>query len=197
MDIYGLDGRPLRQLWKAGAQAYRRVVAEDLRILAYSMGGTQISVSHNSVIHMIEAQARYLGKLITAVIEARSQGRTLALRIRPDVLQAYNEQLQSLLSKTSWADARCSSWYKTEDGRNVHSWPKNVGQYQAELAQVHWGDFIVEGSASTSVQKRADWGNDRIRWFWMGLAAVGLMVVTMTMGVRNERAEGVSTASGV
>lgn len=30
MDIYGLDGRPLRELWKAGAQAYRGVVAEDL-----------------------------------------------------------------------------------------------------------------------------------------------------------------------
>ncbi|OJJ97449.1 hypothetical protein ASPACDRAFT_45539 [Aspergillus aculeatus ATCC 16872] len=30
MDIYGLDGRPLRGLWKAGPQAYRGLVAEDL-----------------------------------------------------------------------------------------------------------------------------------------------------------------------
>ncbi|PYH85836.1 hypothetical protein BO82DRAFT_350625 [Aspergillus uvarum CBS 121591] len=99
--------------------------------------------------------------------------------------------------RTGILDARCSSWYKTEDGRNVDHWPKNVGQYQAELTQVHWGDFIVEGSATTSVQERADGGNDRIRWLWMGLAAVRLMVVTMIMGVRNERAEGVSSAGGV
>ncbi|RAH66736.1 flavin-containing monooxygenase [Aspergillus aculeatinus CBS 121060] len=184
MDIYGLDDRPLRDLWKAGARAYREVVAEDLPNFGL-LYGPNTNLGHNSVIHMIEAQSRYLGKLITAAVEARLHGQTLALRIRPDVLRAYNEQLQNLLSETSWADARCSSWYKTEDGRNVHNWPKNVGQYQAELAQIQWDDFIVEGSAATSVRKLADRASDRVRWCWMSLVAIGVTLATIIMGVRS------------
>lgn len=95
---------------------------------------------------MIEAQSRYLNTMVGEVIRARQQGLTLALKPKPNVLEEYNDRIQKLLRESSFADPNCNSWYKQDDGNITNNWSGTVIDYQQNLSQVQWEDYIAEGS---------------------------------------------------
>ncbi|KAL3464966.1 hypothetical protein BJX64DRAFT_275383 [Aspergillus heterothallicus] len=153
IQIYGLNGRTLSDIWKSGASAYHGVTVEDLPNFGMFYG-PNTNLGHNSIILMIEAQSRYLNALVGEVLRARAKGRSLAIRPDPDVLRRYNSELQEVLAKSSFADSKCSSWYKTEEGKITNNWSGTVVDYQRNLSQVRWSDYVVEGSAKHVVQPR-------------------------------------------
>lgn len=71
---------------------------------------------------MIEAQSRYINALIGAALEAKRKGKALALKPKPEVVKAYNEKVQEILNNSSFADPKCNSWYKNEEGRITNNW---------------------------------------------------------------------------
>lgn len=95
---------------------------------------------------MIEAQSRYLNAMVGEVIRARQQGLTLAFKPKPNVLEEYNDRIQKLLRESSFADPNCNSWYKQDDGNITNNWSGTVIDYQQNLSQVQWEDYIAEGS---------------------------------------------------
>lgn len=97
---------------------------------------------------MIEAQSRYLNALVREVIRSRQQGETLALMPTPEALKEYNDRLQALLRNSSFADPKCNSWYKRDDGVITNNWSGTVIEYQKKLSQVQWEDYIATGSGS-------------------------------------------------
>lgn len=110
---------------------------------------------HNSIILMIEAQSRYLNAMVSAVIHARQQGKTLSLKPTEAVMKEYNDRIQTLLSNSSFADPNCNSWYKTDDGIITNNWSGTVLDYQEELSKMNWEDYIAEGSGNDLVKKRS------------------------------------------
>ncbi len=112
---------------------------------------------------MIESQSRYLNALVGKVLQARKQGKTL--NIKPDIkaLQKYNRELQDALARSSFADPNCSSWYKTEEGKITNNWSGTVVDYQRRLSQVHWEDYIIEGTAKDAVKPRETTHVGRVR----------------------------------
>lgn len=138
---------------------------------------------HNSIILMIEAQSRYLNSLVGEVLHARCNGQTLALTPHRDRVREHNEQIQEALKKSSFADPNCRSWYKTEDGRITNNWPGTVIQYQNELSTVRWDDYIAEGTAKQSIQKKKPTKLGRVREELLvsnsslALGAVGFLTV--------------------
>lgn len=103
---------------------------------------------------MIEAQSRYLNTLFGEVMQARQQGMTLSLKPEPGVLKDYNDRIQAILRRTSFADPNCNSWYKRDDGVITNNWSGTVIDYHHELSKVQWQDYIAEGTGRDSVMNK-------------------------------------------
>ena len=66
----------------------------------------------------------------------------------------YNEDIQQQLQKSSFADALCTSWWKTDDGTIPNNWPGSAVDYQISMAEVPWTDYIAIGSGSELVKDK-------------------------------------------
>ncbi|KAE8154657.1 hypothetical protein BDV25DRAFT_135577 [Aspergillus avenaceus] len=106
--VYGKHGRPLSEIWKDGAAAYRGVTVEDLPNFGM-LYGPNTNLGHNSIILMIEAQSRYLSTLVGEVVQAKIRGDSLVFQLRPEAMTAYNDRIQSQLERTSFSDPNCYS----------------------------------------------------------------------------------------
>ncbi|KAB8239110.1 flavin-containing monooxygenase [Aspergillus alliaceus] len=171
IQVYGRNGRPVSDVWKEGATAYYGVTVEDLPNFGMLYGpNTNLEkildsscAGHNSIILMIEAQSRYLSTLIGEVVRAKARGDSLALQPRTDVVSMFNDRIQAELGKSSFADPNCHSWYKLDDGRITNNWPGRVVQYQKEMSQVRWEDYLVEGTGKSRVDSKKTTNIGRIQ----------------------------------
>ncbi|KAJ5527556.1 hypothetical protein N7513_011715 [Penicillium frequentans] len=160
--VYGANGRPLEDIWKDGARAYRGVTVEDLPNFGMFYG-PNTNLGHNSIILMIEAQSRYLNGLVGEVMRAKQQGQKLSLKPSPTAMKAFNDKIQALLRDSSFADPNCNSWYKRADGIITNNWSGTVVEYQEELSQIQWEDYIADGSGKDLVANRRPKNLGRIR----------------------------------
>lgn len=129
------------------------LVSKSVFLAAY-LSHPNANAGHNSIILMIEAQSRYLNALVSEVIRSKQQGKTLALMPTPEALKEYNDRLQAILRKSSFADPKCNSWYKRDDGVITNNWSGTVVEYQQYLSQVQWKDYIAKGSGSHLVKNK-------------------------------------------
>ncbi|KAE8378667.1 hypothetical protein BDV26DRAFT_187012 [Aspergillus bertholletiae] len=162
IDVRGLKGRPLSDIWKGGANAYYGMTVEDLPNFAMFYG-PNTNLGHNSIILMIEAQSRYINTLVQEVLQARQAGKSLALKPKLSVLQNFNRELQETLEKSSFADAHCNSWYKTDDGKITNNWSGTVVDYQIQLSQVCWSDYVADGTAKDVIEQKQTTYLGRVR----------------------------------
>ncbi|PGG97248.1 hypothetical protein AJ79_09284 [Helicocarpus griseus UAMH5409] len=144
IQLYGANGRALSDIWRDGAHALYGVTVDSLPNFAM-LYGPNTNLGHNSIILMIESQAKYIHALISQVLEARQQGQSLAIMPNPKRTVAFNEEIQETLGKTSFAHPNCRSWYKRADGKITNNWSSTVVEYQKTLSKVDWTDFILEG----------------------------------------------------
>jgi cation diffusion facilitator CzcD-associated flavoprotein CzcO len=149
INITGTQNRNLSSIWKDGAYALYGTSVPSLPNFGMFYG-PNTNLGHNSIILMIEAQSRYLNALVAAVLDSRARGQRIGLVPNQNRTKEYNDELQQTLSKSSFADPNCSSWYKNKEGRITNNWSGTVIEYQEMLSRVDWNDFDV-----TSV-KRAD-----------------------------------------
>jgi len=152
LPISGLGGRAMQEIWKQeGVHALYGIGVEDMPNFSM-LYGPNTNLAHNSIILMIEAQARYIQTLVSKVVNARNQGQRLVITPRRSRVHDYNDHIQQRLSSTSFADPKCQSWYKTEEGRITNNWYGTVVQYQNMLATVHWSDFDVIGFGAETLK---------------------------------------------
>ncbi|KAK7222603.1 hypothetical protein V2G26_010606 [Clonostachys chloroleuca] len=143
IDVRGVDGRPLGDIWGKGASALYGMTVESLPNFGI-LYGPNTNLGHNSIILMIEAQTRYLLTIVKEVLKATQRGQGLAITPRLHRLREWNIQLQKDLDKTTFADPLCSSWYKNKDGHITNNWGGTVVEYQKLLSKVDWSDFELE-----------------------------------------------------
>jgi cation diffusion facilitator CzcD-associated flavoprotein CzcO len=116
--IRGRGGRSLADVWQGSMSAYLGTSVAGFPNL-FMMTGPNTGLGHNSMVYMIESQLDYvLGALRT--MEERG---VTALDVRPEVQDAYNEELQKSLDGTVWTSGGCASWYLDDTGRNPTLWP--------------------------------------------------------------------------
>lgn len=140
--ITGINDQPLGQLWAKGPSALYGTTVPSLPNFGMFYG-PNTNLGHNSIILMIEAQSRYLNTLVAAVLDARNRGEKLALMPKESKTNEFNNQIQSLLEKSSFADPNCGSWYKNEEGKITNNWSGTVVEYQKILSKVDWDDYEV------------------------------------------------------
>ena len=135
--ITGPDGRELNASWRGTPGAYLGITVAGFPNLFLLMG-PNTGLGHNSMIFMIEAQARYALQCIQTL-----QGRGLkALEVRPEVQDAFNAELQAKLRGSVWASG-CHSWYLGEDGKNSALWPGFTVDYWRRTRTLHLEDYTL------------------------------------------------------
>ena len=136
INVTGSGGRSLRSIWQKSPRALYGVTVESLPNFAMLYGdyqwallvqstllrkytGPNTNLGHNSIVLMIEAQSRYINGMISAVLQARLLRQSLSIRPNVERLAQYNEDIQKVLSQSSYADPSCDSWYKNADGKQT------------------------------------------------------------------------------
>ncbi|KAG5764655.1 hypothetical protein H9Q72_007260 [Fusarium xylarioides] len=148
--VQGVGGQSLHSKWTNGASALYGVMVDDLPNFGM-LYGPNTNLGHNSIILMIEAQARYLVPLVTKVLKSRARGRKLCVVPKALRVQEWNKDLQRSLGSSSFADPRCSSWYKTDSGVVTNNWSGTVVEYQELLSKVDWSDYELEGDGTDNL----------------------------------------------
>ncbi|KAJ4984098.1 hypothetical protein SVAN01_10386 [Stagonosporopsis vannaccii] len=140
--ITGTRGRSLDEIWSSGAAALYGTTVPSLPNFGMFYG-PNTNLGHNSIILMIEAQSRYLNGLVSAVLDARNRDARIGLMPKEDVTAAFNNKIQAVLEKSSFADPNCGSWYKNKEGRITNNWSGTVIEYQDILSKVDWDDYEI------------------------------------------------------
>ncbi|KAF2678189.1 flavin-binding monooxygenase-like protein, partial [Lentithecium fluviatile CBS 122367] len=142
INITGTNSRPLPQIWSGGASALYGTTVPSLPNFGMFYG-PNTNLGHNSIVLMIEAQSRYLNTLVSAVLDARQRGEPIGLMPKQRKTDAFNEKIQEVLKRSSFADPNCGSWYKNAEGRITNNWSGTVVEYQEVLSRIDWEDFEV------------------------------------------------------
>lgn len=155
MKIAGVRGRSLEVDWSHGARAYFGMTMTGYPNF-FMLYGPNTNLGHNSIIFMLECQIAY----VMDAIQWLSADDLKAIDLKPEVMEAFNEQIQRDLAGTSWAAAP-ESWYK-DAGRITNNWPYSTFEYWRRTRALVHADYRAEprhaaavGEAGTSAARSA------------------------------------------
>ena len=132
--IVGRNGAELNDVWRTSLRNYLGITVSGFPNLFLLMG-PNTGLGHNSMIFMIEAQARYAADAV-----AKLRDRKLAfIDVRPAVEQAFRSELARKMKNTVWATG-CRSWYQTPDGE-VFLWPGATFDYWWRTRALDLADY--------------------------------------------------------
>ncbi|MGJ8670484.1 MAG: flavin-containing monooxygenase [Oceanococcus sp.] len=132
MTITGRDGADLHEQWQPAASAYLGMTVPSFPNF-FMMYGPNTNLGSNSIIFMIECQARYIAQALQAMAGKKT------LEVRGDAFAAYNQELRERLQSMVWAS--CESWYQTADGHNPTNWPGLTAEYRTRTARFDEAKF--------------------------------------------------------
>lgn len=135
IEVTGVDGRALADVWAAGARAHLGITVPGFPNL-FCIYGPNTNLGGSSIIGMLEAQAEWIAEALSAL--ADHEGATV--QVRPEAWERYDAEMQRRLGDGIWS--RCDSWYR-DGGRITTNWPGTVTEYRARLAGVDWDDLEV------------------------------------------------------
>jgi cation diffusion facilitator CzcD-associated flavoprotein CzcO len=142
MRIEGREGRVLDEVWKDGAEAYLGLTVAGFPNF-FMLYGPNTNLGHNSIIFMLECQVAYILRCIEAL-----RAQDLAwIDVKPEVMQRFNRELQSLLERSVWARTD-HSWYKRADGRITNNWSSTCTAYWWRTRRPELRDYHLETRAA-------------------------------------------------
>jgi cation diffusion facilitator CzcD-associated flavoprotein CzcO len=134
--IIGKGGIELNTEWRSSLRNYLGIAVSGFPNLFLLMG-PNTGLGHNSMIFMIEAQARYAVDAIQAI---RKRGLSY-IDVRPDIEEAFRSELARKMKNTVWSTG-CQSWYKSPDGV-VFLWPGATFDYWWRTRRVDLDDYVM------------------------------------------------------
>ena len=142
--ITGIGGESLQQHWRARASAFLGITVPGFPNL-FLMSGPNTGLGHNSIVFMLESQARYILQAIEVVM--RQEGRSLEVK-RERHLQ-FMKQLERRMGRTVWASG-CHSWYLDEAGQNFTLWPGFTFEYWWQTRHLRVADYVFHQAGSSA-----------------------------------------------
>ncbi len=134
LDIVGRGGIDLNTYAQEKGETYYGITASQFPNL-FLMMGPNTGLGHNSMIFMIEAQARYALKAIKALKEKK----LAYMDVREPVQAKLNARIQARLRRSVWASG-CQSWYLKE-GHNSTLWPGFTFEYWLATRPLKLDDY--------------------------------------------------------
>ncbi|MCA0930354.1 flavin-containing monooxygenase [Ruegeria profundi] len=130
LNITGSDGLTLRDAWADGMQANLGTAIAGFPNF-FMLLGPHTGLGHNSVVLMIEAQVRHIGRVLD---QMQRDGLQV---ITPDPIKqaAFTQEMQDRHADSVWQAGGCTSWYQDAKGRNTTLWPGTVSEYEKRMAK--------------------------------------------------------------
>jgi cation diffusion facilitator CzcD-associated flavoprotein CzcO len=123
MEVRGVDGRELNEVWRDGANAYLGMSVAGFPNL-FVMYGPNTNLGSGSIIFQLESQMAYI---LDAVGTLQRRGGWIS--VRPEVQAAFDREIQERLSTSVWQSG-CDNWYVDEHGRDSNNWPGFTLEYR-------------------------------------------------------------------
>ncbi|QDZ14596.1 flavin-containing monooxygenase [Humibacter ginsenosidimutans] len=122
--VSGRDGIGLSEHWVAGMRAYASTLVHGFPNL-FVLDGPNASLGHNSAVHMIETQLRYV---LGALDHLAAKG--LPLDVPQEVEDAYVAAIDDAAADSVWLSG-CRNWYVDErSGRLTLLWPGTAQSFR-------------------------------------------------------------------
>jgi cation diffusion facilitator CzcD-associated flavoprotein CzcO len=122
--VRGREGRTLAEAWDGSPQAYLGITVPGFPN-GFLIVGPNTGLGNNSIVFMIEAQVRY----VIGALKAMTEHNLSTIEVRPEVHQAFQEEVQARMPGSVWTDGGCRSWYLDRYGRNSTLWPDFTWRY--------------------------------------------------------------------
>jgi len=140
--LRGADGRTMSEHWNGSPQAYVGTAVAGFPNL-FMLYGPNLNLGHSSIVYMLESQIGYVMEALRAM-DACDAAR---VEVKPDVQDAWNDQLQERLAGTVWDTGGCKSWYLDANGRDSVMWPDFTFNYRRRVSDFDPGDYRLEPAA--------------------------------------------------
>jgi cyclohexanone monooxygenase len=138
IEVTGENGTSLRESWTDGAYAYLGMAVPGFPNF-FMLYGPNTNVGSNSVIFMLEAQARYV---VRALKHMRRKRRSY-VAVRARAMADFIAQIDGWMEGTVWT-TRCNSYFRAANGRVVTQWPRSARVFWSMTRRFRAADFTFE-----------------------------------------------------
>jgi cyclohexanone monooxygenase len=145
LDVSGERGTTLREVWRDGAHAYFGMAVPGFPNF-FMLYGPNTNVGSNSVIFMLEAQARYIVRTLKYM---RRKGKTY-VAVRPSALAEFVAKIDRWMVGTVWT-TQCSNYFRAANGRVVTQWPRSARSFWEMTRRFKPADFSFAEPAGSGV----------------------------------------------
>jgi cation diffusion facilitator CzcD-associated flavoprotein CzcO len=143
INIVGRSGHTLAHDWRFGAEAYYGITVAGYPNF-FMLLGPNTGLGHNSIIFMIEAQARYVMHCLGWLFREGAD----QVEVRRNVQADFNAKLKADMDRTVWQSG-CHSWYLNENGTNSTIWPGFTVSYWWQTRHPDPHDFVITAPQPT------------------------------------------------
>jgi cyclohexanone monooxygenase len=116
--VRGRNGRTLDEVWQGSPTGYLGTVIAGFPNF-FMVLGPNVGNGHTSATVLIEMQVQFA----IDTLRALERERIASADVRPDVQDAFNEEVQRRLEGTVWNAGGCRSYYLDRNGRNSTIFP--------------------------------------------------------------------------
>jgi cation diffusion facilitator CzcD-associated flavoprotein CzcO len=141
LEVSGERGMTLREVWRDGAHAYLGMAVPGFPNF-FMLYGPNTNVGSNSVIFMLEAQARYIVRVLKYM---RRKGKTY-VAVRPSALADFVAKVDRWMVGTVWT-TQCSNYFRAANGRVVTQWPRSARTFWGMTRRFKSADFSFQAPA--------------------------------------------------
>ncbi|WNG90270.1 NAD(P)/FAD-dependent oxidoreductase [Mycobacterium sp. ITM-2016-00317] len=147
IEVRGADGALLSETWRDGAFAYLGMTVPGYPNF-FMLYGPNTNVGSNSVIFILEAQARYI---VRALRHMRRRKRNY-IEVRSEVMTRYLDWIDTWMQGTVWL-TRCSNYFRAANGRVVTQWPRSARTFWQLTRFFKPGDYaFAEPQRRTAIR---------------------------------------------
>jgi cyclohexanone monooxygenase len=138
IDVVGEGGVTLRETWSDGAYAYLGMAVPGFPNF-FMLYGPNTNVGSNSVIFMLEAQARYI---VRALKHMRRKRRSY-VAVRSATMADFIAKVDAWMEGTVWL-TRCSNYFRAANGRVVTQWPRSARAFWGMTRRFKPADYTFD-----------------------------------------------------
>lgn len=146
LNVIGEQGVTLREVWRDGAHAYLGMAVPGFPNF-FMLYGPNTNVGSNSVIFILEAQARY----IVRALKYLRRGGKCYVAVRPAALADFVAKIDRWMAGTVWT-TQCSNYFRAPNGRVVTQWPRSARAFWSMTRRFRPSDFHFTAPAGWAVE---------------------------------------------
>ena len=143
IEVAGEGGVRLHDVWRDGAHAYLGMAVPAFPNF-FMLYGPNTNVGSNSVIFVLEAQARYIVRALRYLRRKRKS----YVAVRPAAMASFLAKIDQWMQGTVWT-TQCSNYFRAANGRVVTQWPRSARAFWEMTRRFNSADFTFQAPAES------------------------------------------------